>query len=97
MAVTVARDTIVCPLCGSRRVVTLRQRRRAFSRDEGIPCATCRGVADTKPFSEGDLSFWLLRFGVRVPDGTDARSFVLAGGAPPELVELAKQAFPEMR
>lgn len=92
MSITVARDTIVCPRCGSQRVVTTRQRRRSIS-EGGIPCSNCRGVGQTRSYSENDLRFWLRRFGTAVPSGTPVRDFIVAGGAPAELIEMAKQIY----
>jgi DNA-directed RNA polymerase subunit RPC12/RpoP len=94
MAVTVAREVIACGTCGHRRVVTDRSRRRSEQKG-GIPCANCRGVGATKRVSDGDLRFWLRRFGASPPRGTPIRQFITAGGAPPELVELAREAFPD--
>lgn len=93
MSVTVARDTIVCPKCGTQRVVTLRQRRRSTS-EGGILCSTCRGIGSTRRFSDDDLRFWLRRYGCPCPPETPVRQFIAAGGCPPELVELARDAFP---
>lgn len=93
MTVTVARDTIVCPKCGSQRVVTLRQRRRSLS-EGGILCAICRGIGTTRSFSDEDLRFWLRRYDAPCPRDVPVRQYIAAGGAPPELVELARDAFP---
>lgn len=95
MAVTVMRDTIVCPGCGSQRVVTHRQRRRAHARDGGILCSICRGFGVTRAYDEADLRFWLRRYGTPCPPGTPVRQFLAAGGAPQELIDLAQQVFPE--
>jgi hypothetical protein len=92
MAVSVARDTIACPKCGSRRVVSNRQVR--FARQKGgIPCASCRGAV--RPVKDEDLRFWLRRFGVNAPRGVPVRDFITAGGAPRELVVLAQETFPD--
>lgn len=94
MAVTVAREVISCSQCGHRRVVTDRSRRRSEQKG-GIPCASCRGLSPTKNVTDGDLRFWLRRFGAAPPRGTPVRQFIVAGGAPAELVELAREAFPD--
>ena len=95
MAVTVAREVIVCRGCGKQRSVTDRTRRRS-EQHGGIPCATCRGVSVTRRVSDGDLRFWLNRFGTEVPKGTNVREFITAGGAPPDLVMLARQCHPDI-
>jgi hypothetical protein len=94
MAVTVAREVITCRSCGSQRTVTDRTRRRS-EQHGGIPCVTCRGGSVTKRCSDGDLRFWLRRFGAAPPRGTPVREFITAGGAPPELVELARECYPD--
>lgn len=93
MTVTVARDTIVCPRCGSQRIVTTRQRRRSLA-DGGIPCSNCRGIGQTRGFTDNDLRFWLRRFDCPCPTDVPVRTFIAAGGAPAELVELAKAVYP---
>lgn len=99
MAVTVARpgarDVIVCPGCGSRRVVTDRSVRRAAQMG-GSPCATCRGQSPVRQSRDSDLRFWLQAFGARVPKGMSPREFITAGGAPRELVDLAHQCNPDV-
>lgn len=96
MAVTVAREqnVIVCPSCGGRRVVDPRTRRRSRAAG-GIPCVSCRGHSPTRTFSDADLRWWIRRFGGEVPKGTPVRQFLAAGGAPPELRELARQCHPD--
>jgi DNA-directed RNA polymerase subunit RPC12/RpoP len=94
MTITIARDTIVCPKCGSQRIVTHRQRRRSLS-EGGILCSICRGIGTTRRFSDEDLRFWLRRYGTPCPRGVPVRQFIAAGGCPNELVELARDAFPE--
>jgi hypothetical protein len=94
MTVTVARDTIVCPKCGNQRIVSMRQRRRTVVEGGGL-CTTCRGVGQTRPFQDDDLRFWLRRYGAEVPAGEDVSRFIAAGGCPPELAELAHDAFPD--
>lgn len=94
MAISVARDVIVCPRCGGERIVTQRQSRRAQAQGGGILCSVCRGGGTTRAFSERDLRFWLNHFGAPVPRGVPARKFIAAGGAPPELVDLAHTLFP---
>jgi hypothetical protein len=94
MAVTVMRDTIACPRCGNRRVVTQRQRRRASATQGGILCTTCRGIGETRAFSDSDIAWWLRRFGANPPAGLPVRAFVASGGAPAELVELAHDVYP---
>ncbi len=49
-----------------------------------------------KRVSDGDLRFWLREFGVNLPRGAPVREFIVAGGAPPELVELARQCHPDV-
>lgn len=93
MSVTVARDTIACPKCGSQRIVTHRQRRRSLS-EGGILCSTCRGIGSTRRFTDDDLRFWLRRYNCPCPTGTPVRQFIAAGGCPPELIELARDVFP---
>lgn len=95
MAVTVARDTIICPGCGGRRIVSDRQVRFARSRG-GIPCANCRGVSAGSKVSDSDFRFWLRRFGVNAPRDMPVREFIAAGGAPPDLIELAQQCNPDV-
>lgn len=95
MAVTVAREVITCNQCGSRRSVTDRSRRRS-EQQGGIPCSVCRGEGATKRVSDGDLRFWLRRFGASPPRGTPIRQFIAAGGAPAALVELARETFPDV-
>jgi hypothetical protein len=94
MTVTVMRDTITCPGCGSQRVVTLRQRRRSTQMG-GIPCTNCRGGKNTRSCSESDLRYWLRRYGVTCPTDTPVRQFIAAGGAPHELVQLAQECYPD--
>lgn len=94
MAVTVMRDTIVCPHCKNPRVVTARQRRRAASTEGGILCSVCRGIGETRAFNDGDVAWWLRRFGVSPPRTMTASAFVASGGAPADLVELAHDVFP---
>lgn len=93
MTVTVARDTIVCPKCGSQRIVTFRQRRRATS-EGGILCTTCRGIGPTRSYTEDHLRFWLDRYGTPCPADMPVRTFIAAGGAPEALVKLAHDIFP---
>ena len=95
MTVTVARDTIVCRSCGSRRVVDPRTARRS-RQVGGIPCGTCRGVGKTRVVKDEHLRFWLRRFGADPPKGVPVREFITAGGAPPELTELARQCNPDV-
>lgn len=94
MAVTVARDTIVCPGCGSQRRVSDRQARMSRTRG-GIPCTNCRGISPTRKATESDFRFWLRHFGVDAPRGTPVREFIAAGGAPHELVQLAQEVYPD--
>lgn len=94
MAVTVAREVITCHQCGGHRTVTDRSRRRS-EQAGGIACASCRGVGATRRCSDGDLRFWLRRFGAAPPRGMPVREFLAAGGAPAELVELARETFPD--
>ena len=96
MTVTAMRDTIACPTCGSVRVVSARQRRRSAAKGH-IPCAGCRGQTQTRSFREGDLGFWLRAYDSVPPKGMSARDFITAGGAPAELVQLARSAFPDAR
>ncbi len=93
MAVSVARDTIVCPGCGGRRVVSLRQVRSARQQG-GIPCASCRGRSSVVSAPDSAFRFWLDRFGVTAPKDVPVREFITAGGAPADLVELARQCYP---
>lgn len=95
MAVTVARDTIVCPTCGSQRVVTIRQARRARTLANGIPCTVCRGIGPTRPVRDEDYRWWLRRYGVKCPADVSPREFIVASGVPPELAELALDVFPQ--
>ncbi len=95
MAVTIAREVISCHQCGSQRVVTDRSRRRSEQKG-GIPCASCRGVGSTLRCSDGDLRFWLRRFGAAPPSGAPVREFIVAGGAPQALVDLARQVHPDV-
>jgi hypothetical protein len=94
MTVTVMRDTIDCPRCGARRVVTARQRRRHMASNAGILCTKCRGIGDTRAFTDADIAWWVKRFGGEVPKGLPVRALVASGGAPPELVEFAHSVFP---
>jgi hypothetical protein len=94
MTVTVMRDTIVCPGCGGRRVVSARQLRTSRLRG-GILCTSCRGGSSTRTCKDGDLRFWLGTYGVEVPLGVPVREFIAAGGAPRDLVELARECYPD--
>jgi hypothetical protein len=80
-----------CPACGATRVVTHRQARRVRAGEHNGVCADCRG--HRKPARDEDLRFWLHSFGTNVPNGTPVRQFITAGGAPSELVELARAIF----
>jgi hypothetical protein len=87
-----ALPTIRCPHCGSHRVVTHRQERRA--RLEGATaCATCRSGSNVRSVRERDLRFWFDAYGSPQPP-QPIRQAIAAGGAPPELVELARSIFP---
>jgi len=94
VAITVARDTIVCPGCGGKRVVTRRQVRRVRQGVHDGRCVGCRGIfSPTQRFSDNDLHFWLKAFDAPCPADVPVRQFIVAGGAPPELVELARSIF----
>ena len=93
MTVTVMRDTICCPKCGSERLVTHRQARRSNSLG-GILCTTCRGIGPSRRHNDDDLHFWLNRYGTTCPTDMPVSTFIAAGGAPPELVQLAQAVFP---
>jgi hypothetical protein len=95
LAVTVARDTIVCPTCSGQRIVTSRQARESRQRG-GIPCSSCRGLGKTIKTRDEDFDFWLNRFGVQAPTGVTAREFITAGGAPRDLVQLARECYPDV-
>lgn len=90
---TQAHDSIRCPGCGATRLVTHRQRRRATA-EGGILCTTCRGGQTARNHKDSDLRYWLEAFGAAPAPRTPAREIVTAGGAPPELVELARAIFP---
>lgn len=94
MAVTLARDTIACPRCGTQRVVTQRQRRRHNASTNGILCSICRGIGETRAFSDNDLAFWLRRYGVKPPADVPVRQFIAEGGCPADLVAFAHDIFP---
>lgn len=94
MAVTIARDAIRCPRCGTQRVVTQRQRRRAQTTTGGILCSVCRGVGETRAFTDADIVWWLRRFDCDPPKHVPVRTFIAAGGTPAELVEFAHSVFP---
>ncbi len=94
MAVTVARETITCHGCGSHRVVSDRSRRRS-EQQGGILCGECRGVGLTRRVADSDLRWWLRVYGVNPARGTPIRQFIAAGGAPQELVELAREVYPD--
>jgi hypothetical protein len=95
MTVTVMREQsrICCPGCHSSRVVSPTWSRRS-AKAGGTLCTSCRGRQSVRKHRESDLRFWLSAFGVVVPARTPVRQFLAAGGAPPELVELAKQVWP---
>ena len=94
MTVTVARNVISCKSCGSNRVVTDRHARRARQQG-GISCVRCRGGGSLRhQATEEAFRFWLRSYGVQVPKGESARAYIAAGGAPPELVELARSVYP---
>ncbi len=95
MAVTVARDVIVCSGCGGARQVTDRTRRRSEQLG-GIQCQSCRGFSPMKRVTDGDLRFWLRTYGVNLPRGVPVREFIVAGGAPQALVDLARQVHPDI-
>lgn len=95
MAVTVAREVITCSGCGGQRSVTDRSRRRSEQKG-GIPCAQCRGLSPTKRVSDGDLRFWLRSYGVDLPRAVPVREFIVAGGAPQALVDLARECYPDV-
>lgn len=88
-----AHDTITCPTCGAKRQVTHRQRRRANA-EGGILCAACRGGQAARKCKDSDLRFWLEAYGAPLAPRTPVRSVITAGGAPPDLVELARAIFP---
>ena len=88
-----AHDTITCPGCGGKRQVTHRQRRRANS-EGGILCATCRGGSAVRRCSDADIRYWLEAYGSAPAPRTPVRQHIAAGGAPPELVALARSIFP---
>lgn len=94
MTVTAMRNTITCRGCGNQRVVTLRQRRRS-TQVGGILCTNCRGGNNTKAHTDSDLRYWLKRYGANCPTDTPAREFIVAGGAPHELVQLAQECYPD--
>ncbi len=95
MTVTVMREQsrITCPRCTTERVVSPTWSRRS-AKQGGTLCASCRGRGKVRQHRESDLRFWLNAFGVSVPARTPVRQFLAAGGAPPELVELARQVWP---
>jgi hypothetical protein len=94
VTVTVARNTITCPKCGSQRIVSHRQSRRATSPQGSGLCSNCRGIGTTRRFKDEHLHFWLNRYDTTCPPDMPVRTFIAAGGAPAELVELARDAFP---
>jgi hypothetical protein len=97
MSVTEARAAVTCPTCNTQRVVTDRHARRARTIG-GIPCQTCRGRTPLRAqATEQGLRFWLKAYGTNVPQGHTAASFIAAGGAPPELVDLARTLYPPPR
>lgn len=85
-------STIQCPRCGEHRVVTHRQSRRARS-EGGILCTACRGGSEVRQHADSDLRYWLHAYGAKPAPKTPVRQFIAAGGAPPELVELAQAIF----
>jgi transposase-like protein len=87
----IARDTIQCPSCGRRRIVSYRQARRSNTIG-GIRCTSCRGHQTRH--TDGDLRYWLKAYGNPCPPGTPVRDFIVAGGAPPELINVANMIFP---
>lgn len=89
-----APQTIRCPGCGQHRVVTHRQHRRARA-EGGILCSACRGSAPTRQFKDADLRYWLTAYGATPAARQPVRQFIAAGGAPAELVELARAIFPK--
>lgn len=97
MAITQARGLASTDIrcdCGSVRTVDQRQARRW--REGHIPgtCASCRGGSVTRVARDRDIGFWLKAYGVKIPRGAKARDVLTASGIPPELAELAREAFP---
>lgn len=91
MSVAVAQDTVRCPNCGRRRIVSARQARRARNGEILGLCARCRGRGHAK---DRDLRYWIHVYGGEIPSGVSPRELIASGGAPPDLVELARSIFP---
>ena len=85
-----------CPGCGLTRRVSSRHARnwRNGAVSTGGLCSTCRGHTPMQKYGDSHLRFWLQVYGVKTPRG-GARNVIASGGAPPELIELARQVWPD--
>lgn len=91
MAVAV-QPHVRCPRCGSTRVLSPRHARRVRAGVHNGLCSACRGVR--REVSEPNLRFWLDAYQAPCPAKTPVRQFIAAGGAPDELVTLARTIWP---
>lgn len=92
MAIAV-QPHVRCPRCKRTRIVTPRQARRVRAGEHNGVCIGCRGVSRTR-VRDTDFRFWLTEYGAYPPQGMSSRQFIVAGGAPAELVELARTIWP---
>ena len=98
VAITEARGLAItdirCPACRGVRTVDPRQARRW--REGHIPgtCASCRGGTASRKARERDIGYWLRLHGAEIPRGVKPRDYITASGAPPSLLEFAKDCFP---
>lgn len=89
------RSHVCCPDCRTYRVVTMRQARRIRTGENSGVCSSCRGEeSEIRPYAEEHLAFWLTSFGVAIPPGGSARSVILAGLVPDDLIALARAVWP---